>query len=351
MRLTLLDRAVGTTLARDIPAATPGGMPILRAGTKLTDNYIGSLRSHGVASIWVVDDLSQGIEPHELVPPHVREETAHKVSGALGKAQDALVGNREMSGEAAQELKSVVSRLLECIADSPGTALVLMDLASVDAYTYQHSIDVCALGLLIGRRLFDRRGWEDFRGNRRRDDIEGRLLKLGLGLLLHDVGKLAVPEGGSEEDMRAHCESGAQLLDSPAFSPLVRAVVREHHERWDGSGFPRGLKGPRINELARIAAVADAYDNITSDRPGAPGQTPAAGVAAISEGSGTLFDPDVVSIFQTVVVPYPVGSEVTLPDGRVGVVSDVDVDDPSCPVIRFPSPDGSYTEEKLALAA
>src|SRR5687768_7750038 len=126
MRLTLLERAGGSTLARDIPATNPGRVPILRAGTKLTENYIALLRDHGVASIWVADDLSKGIEPHELVPPHVREETATKVSGALTQAQNALVGNREMSGETAQELKSVVSRLLECVADSPGTALVLM---------------------------------------------------------------------------------------------------------------------------------------------------------------------------------------------------------------------------------
>ena len=354
MRLTPLDRAAGSVLARDIPATEPGGLPALRAGVKLTDSFLASLRHHGVRAIWVSDDLSAGIEPHELVPPQVREATAQTVSRALTSAQGAFTSQRVMSGAEAQELRSVVRRLLECIAGNPGAALVLMDLAAADAYAYQHAIDVCALGLLIGRRLFERHGWEDFRGNRRHDDIEGRLLKLGLGLLLHDVGKLAVPcdiaeEGDEETLIRAHAEAGAKLLDSPAFSPLVRAVVREHHERWDGTGLPRGLAGTRINELARIAAVANTYDLVTSDRPGSPGRTPAEGSAVIARGSGTAFDPKVVAVFQTLVFPYPVGSEVTLPDGTVGVVKDVDPERPNAPLLRLER-GGAFVDERVELA-
>jgi hypothetical protein len=163
MRLMPLARAVGAVLARDIASPEPGQMPILRSGARLTETYISSLTDLGVSTVWIEDDLSQGIEPHELVPPHVRQETATKVAGALNHAQSALDGQRGVPGAAAQELKSVVSRLLECVADSPGTALVLVDLASADSYAFQHSIDVCALGLLIGRTHFKERGWEDFR--------------------------------------------------------------------------------------------------------------------------------------------------------------------------------------------
>src|SRR5690349_19143968 len=162
MRLTPLDRAAGLVLARDIASPEPGQMPILRAGAVLTENYIASLEEIGVSSVWIQDELSEGIEPHELVPPQVRQETARKVSGALSQAQGALTSGHGMSGTAAQDLKSVVRRLLECVADSPSTALVLMDLAAADAHAFQHSIDTCALGLLIGRRLFERRGWQDF---------------------------------------------------------------------------------------------------------------------------------------------------------------------------------------------
>jgi len=349
MRLTSLERAAGAILARDIASPDAGQMPILRAGAVLTENYLTSLQQIGVTAVWIQDALSEGIEPHELVPPQVRQETARKVSGALTQAQGALVNGHGMSGVAAQELKSVVRRLLECVADSPSTALVLNDLAAADAYTFQHSIDTCALGLLIGRRLFERRGWQDFRGEFRRDDIEGRLLKLGLGLVLHDAGKLGLPDDPAA--MREHPVAGAELLNSPSFSPLVRAVVREHHEHWDGSGYPRGLAGTKINELARIAAVANDYDLVTSERPGSPAQAASVGRAAIAAGSGTLYDPEIVEIFMQLVVPYPVGSEVKLPDGRVGVVTDVPADKPESPVVRVARDGGGYDEAPFTLAA
>lgn len=320
-------------------------MPVLRAGAVLTDNYIASLTEHGVVAVWIHDQLSDGVEPHDLVPPHVRQETAGKVSGALNQAQGALQQGHGMSGEAAQELKSVVRRLLECVADSPSTALVLQDLAAADAYSFQHAIDTCALGLLIGRRLFERRGWQDFRGNFRRDDIDGRLLKLGLGLLLHDAGKIGLPD--DDAVLREHPIAGAELINSPSFSPLVRAVVREHHECWDGTGYPRALAGPKINELARIAAVANAYDRLTSERPGSPARTAAQGRAEIAAAAGTAFDPEIVEIFLSLVVPYPVGSEIELADGRVGVVTDVPPDSPERPFLRVPREAGGFNELQL----
>src|SRR4051812_9134365 len=177
-----------------------------------------------------------------------------------------------------------------------------------------------------------RHGWRDFRGARRSDGVEQRLLKLGLGLLVHDVGKLAIPpeilaKPGrlSEIEMalvRTHPEAGAELLSESSVSPLVRAVIREHHERCDGSGYPRGLHGEQIHQLARIAAVADVYDAVTSERPYHSAQSPRAGVEIIRAGAGSQFDPDVVDIFLSLVSPYPVGSEVTLCDGSVAVVAD-----------------------------
>ena len=361
MRLTPVRRAAGATLARDIPAPIPGAMPVLRSGAVLTEAYQTALTNLGINAVWIQDELSEGIEPNELVPPHLREEAARIVSGALGEARDGLERGRGLSGATAAELKGLVRRLSESVAASPSTALVLADLAAADAFTHQHSIDVCALGLLIGRRLFERRGWQDFRGRRRRDDVEGRLLKLGLGLLLHDVGKLAVPAAvlGKADELtaseraavRTHPDAGAELLDTPSFSPLVRAIVREHHESWDGSGYPRRLAGTQINELARICAVADVYDAVTSQRPDRPARSAAFGLAVILDGAGKVFDPEIVAVFRRLVSPFPVGSEVTLSDGTVGVVADVPPDRPACPVVRLPRAGGGYVEHRVALAA
>jgi HD-GYP domain-containing protein (c-di-GMP phosphodiesterase class II) len=223
---------------------------------------------------------------------------------------------------------------------------VLSDLATADAYTHQHSIDVCALGVLLGRTLFLRDGWKDFKGRRRVDGLERRVHQLGMGLLLHDIGKLAVPgeilnkPGALTEEehevVRTHPDIGGQMLHSNIYSPLVRAVVREHHERWDGQGYPRGLAGEGISQLARIAAVADVYDAVTSERPYSTAQPPHVGVDIILRGSGTAFDPEVVETFRRFVLPYPVGSELRLADGSVGVVASAEPGAAHRPLVRFP---------------
>jgi HD-GYP domain-containing protein (c-di-GMP phosphodiesterase class II) len=139
------------------------------------------------------------------------------------------------------------------------------------------------------------------------------------------------------EVMRTHADIGAQMLQSNAYSPLVRAVVREHHERWDGKGYPRGLAGHDISQLARIAAVADVYDAVTSHRPYSRAKPAHVGVEVIVSGSGTAFDPEVVEMFRRVVMPYPVGTELRMADGTVGVVASAEPGAPSRPLVRFPT--------------
>jgi HD-GYP domain-containing protein (c-di-GMP phosphodiesterase class II) len=253
----------------------------------------------------------------------------------------------------------VVNRIMEQIDAAGGIALVLADLSSADGYTFQHSIDVTALGLLIGHRYFSDHGWVDYRGEIHHDKMEERLSTLGLGLLLHDIGKLAIPLGILNKPgkltpeewtiMKSHPRAGVDMLDGSHWSPLVKAVVLRHHERWNGTGYPDGKAGPDIHHMARIAAVADVYDAITSERLYAPARPASDGVRAIIEGSGTLFDPEVVDAFRKVVSPFPPGTEVTLTDGRTGIVVSIPEGTMDRPVVRVVEPDGSFTEISLLL--
>src|SRR5262249_51445435 len=146
----------------------------------------------------------------------------------------------------------------------------LDDLSEFDSYTHRHSVQVTILGLLIARRMWERDGWTDFRGKVRRDRIEERLRKLGLGLLIHDIGKLGVPpevlnKPGRLTDeeltvMRRHFGDGVELLRPADISPLAVSIVRDHHERFDGRGYPVGIEAAKLHEFPRIAAVADVYD-------------------------------------------------------------------------------------------
>src|SRR3954452_7941256 len=107
MRLTPVRRAVGAVLARDIPAPVPGAMPVLRSGAVLTEAYQSALTGLGINAVWVEDSLSEGIEPHELVPPQRREEDARTVSGALAEAREGLARGRGLSAASAASLKGV----------------------------------------------------------------------------------------------------------------------------------------------------------------------------------------------------------------------------------------------------
>jgi HD-GYP domain-containing protein (c-di-GMP phosphodiesterase class II) len=247
------------------------------------------------------------------------------------------------------------------LLDCPEAALALEDLNAFDSYTHRHSVQVTILGLLIARRVWTKDGWRDFRGRTRRDGVEERLRKLGIGLLVHDVGKIAVPpeilnKPGRLTDaemtvMRTHPQAGAELLRSAGMSLLGLSVVRDHHERIDGSGYPRGLSGSQVQEFPRIAAIADVYDAVTSARAYKGAAPPHVGVRVIRDGAGTQFCPALVEHFRAVVMPYPVGHEIALPDGRTGVVARVDVAAPDVPTVRVADGRGGVEELAVDMAA
>jgi HD-GYP domain-containing protein (c-di-GMP phosphodiesterase class II) len=111
-------------------------------------------------------------------------------------------------------------------------------------------------------------------------------------------------------------------------------VIRSHHERWDGKGYPYGIAGLDIPEFARIAAVADVFDAVTSERVYAQAQPPHVGFRVIVENAGTQFDPAIVDTFRKVVAPYPAGHEIVLADGREAVVVSLSPKYPELPVVR-----------------
>ena len=134
--------------------------------------------------------------------------------------------------------------------------------------------------------------------------------------------------------MRTHAHAGVELLRPADLSPIAISVVRDHHERIDGSGYPEGLHGAQVQEFPRIAAVADVYDAVTSERVYKPAAPPHVGVHVIREGTGSQFCPSIVRHFRAVVMPYPVGHEIKLPDGRAAVVASVDIESPDVPTVR-----------------
>jgi HD-GYP domain-containing protein (c-di-GMP phosphodiesterase class II) len=349
MRLVATRRLTpGVCLARDVWRGVPGQVALLTAGTLVTPEYQHALLRGGINAVYVDDQLGAGISVPEALSETTRRAATTVLSDALTMSRSAVDGRSALSTAALAEMGRAVTLIVDDVLDAPDdTLLVLSDLGSADAYTLQHSIDVAALGVVLGERVFRQRGCLDYRGRPilGRDRLRARLGRLGLGLLLHDVGKLAIPseilnkpEQLTDEEtalVRGHPLVGLEMLPVARVSPLARTVVRSHHERWDGSGYPDGKAAEDIHEFARIASVADVYDAVTSERPYHPAAPPAAGVRAIVGGAGTAFDPEVVSVFRRTVAPLPPGTEVELRDGRRGIVTEVTPERPGHPLVRL----------------
>jgi HD-GYP domain-containing protein (c-di-GMP phosphodiesterase class II) len=335
----------GDRLGRDVYAKLDA-LPLLRAGVRVSDSYRQSLERAGVTAVWIDDVVSEGIEPLEVLDERTKQRAATAIHDAFRDVTASAKGGGTLSSETVQEMQEVAEMIVRDVASNIHSALALSDLANADGYTLKHSLAVTTLGLSIGVRVMRKYGWIDVHGKRRFDGIEDRLLALGVGLLLHDIGKLAVPpeilqKRGPLTDeewlaMKEHPTLGFQILKkAEEISPLARAVVRSHHERWNGKGYPDGQTGSEIHQFARIAAAADVFDALTSDRVYRRGLPPHAGYDFIITRGGIDFDPEVVDIFSTFIAPYPPGSPVVLSDGRRGLVKEVRPDAVKTPVVRI----------------
>jgi len=344
-------------LARDIVSGRDGA-PLLRAGVALSARFIEHLGKAGIQAVWVEDELGRGIDPVPVISPQTRGLATRALSTLHEEAKRALAAGRGLDPEATDDLPDVVDAVLQEIEEHDGKTVVLADLCGASAYAAQHSIDMTALGLLIGRRLIVEHGWLDYRGERQDDRHEERLFRLGMGLLLADIGKLAIPESIlnkpgklTEEEwevVKSHPKAGVKLVrDTGAWCPLVQGCVLRHHERWNGTGYPEGKVASEVHEMARIAAVADVFDAITSERSFAPAKPAHLGVQTILAGGGTQFDPVICEVFASRVAPFPTGVEVELTDGRRAIVVSVPELEMDRPVLRVISGPGAPFDVSL----
>jgi HD-GYP domain-containing protein (c-di-GMP phosphodiesterase class II) len=209
----------------------------------------------------------------------------------------------------------LVDEISESVMRNPGALISVVRLKQRDDYTYMHSVAVCALMVALGRAL----------------GLEGESLRqIGLAGMLHDLGKAAMPlevlnKPGKLTDeeftlMKSHAERGhAMLKEGGGVGPLVLDVCLHHHEKVDGSGYPHGLSGENISLFAKMGAVCDVYDAVTSVRPYKNGWDPGEALRKMAQWKGH-FDTRIFQAFVKTVGIYPTGSLVRLQSGRLAVV-------------------------------
>ena len=318
---------------------------LLPAQARITNTVIEHLKKHDIRVVTILSDKPPEPKPqkkHSIPEQEAEPETGDKPPVLVGNElhlpqvepiisdklqRKAIESVKEMyalatgssmttAHQVVKELDNTVERLVETVTSDASGLVHLSNLRSHDEYTYHHSLSVALLSLAIGNEMgIDK--WE--------------LKRLGKGAILHDIGKVMVPINVlnkssqlSHEEfdlMRLHSELGAKYLQINGIGDGgVWEVVLCHHERIDGTGYPKRMKGNEIPLFARITAVADVYDALTSHRPYRQPMSPSTAFEAIACDIGQFFDRDVVNAFMRKIDLYPVNSIVELSNKKKGII-------------------------------
>jgi len=311
------------------------------------DDDLARLRASGIRQVWIDTARGRDVAATSAVGD-TREQADLEVDTALGQvaaaaplaappaAHDEIARARRLVREARPAVismfnearlgravdvpgaEALVDRIRASVMRSPTAFVSVARLKRADEYTFMHSVAVSGLMIALARQL---------------GLAEPRVSEAGLAGLLHDIGKARIPDAilnkpaqlNDDEfmTMRQHPRIGhAMLAEQRDVPPAVRDAVLHHHERIDGHGYPDALPGAAIEPLARMCAICDVYDAITSARVYKPGWDPAEAVRKMAEWSRTHFDSAIFQAFVKTVGIYPTGSLVRMASGRLGVVVD-----------------------------
>lgn len=322
MRLISLKKAVpGMMVGKDL--YTCQGNKLLSKGVKLTDYVIKRLYEFGIYDIYIEDEISKGIEISDVINPETRTMARKTIIEAV---QDLKANKNFSTGN----VKKVVNTIVDELLANENIMINLLDIRTADEYTFAHSVNVAVLSIVVGKAL----GYNQL-----------RLRDLGVGAVLHDIGKIAIPNeilnkpkklnDDEMKIMKEHTIRGYEILKKyDDISSLSKIVALLHHERLDGSGYPFGKKGNDIHEFAKIVAVADIYDAMTSSRIYKKKIHTNQAVEYLIATGNSVLDYDIVKAFLNHITIYPIGTTVLLNTKEKAIIVDNNRSCPTRPIVR-----------------
>lgn len=305
----------------------PNGELLCKQGTELKELYLNKIKGYGIPHLYIIDALSEDVEVHCTISQEVKNEAYRNIK----KLYTAILQKTNSYHSVMQECLNSVDKITEDIIAEKIDLFDIFDIKMMDEYVYQHPVNVAIISIIIGKSLS-------------LSSLE--LYRLGLGAFLFDVGQMFVPQDilnkkttYTDSDIKAmqkHTENGYRFAKDEFNLPMKSYLaILQHHERYDGTGYPNGKKGKEISEYGRIVAIADVYDALSSRKPYREAMSPVMAFKAILEGANKEFDPDIVKIFASKICPYPLGFTINLPDKRTGIIQQNYTDRPFNPLVKI----------------
>ena len=331
MRLVSIQNcSEGMILAR--PIYDNRNLLLLNEGKTLTKVFIQKLINTGINHIYIQSDLTADISLKDDISVQVRNNATVKIESLLKSIAASNHKSKAVThGALVKEFKTIFDQMMDELKSTQQLMNLLTHLQVKDEYVFEHSLNVTLYTIAIAKKL-------QFK--------EKDLYNIGLGAMLHDVGKLFIPKEiidkpgklTDEEfrEIQKHTEHGFELLRKEQEIPLLAAhCAFQHHEKLDGTGYPRGLKGENIHYYAKVLAVADVFDALTSHRCYRKAMLPHEAMEILMAGTHIHFDSKVIEAFKAAIALYPIGITVKLNTGETGVVVAYNNQLPQRPVIRI----------------
>jgi len=308
------------------------GITLLGERVELSQKLIQRLSEHGIDFVYIDDPRTNDI----TIPEMISEETRLKATSEIrtsfrGMMESSVRSKTANDRRLGKTFSNVMKMIIDDLSSHEGAMIMLTNISVMDDYLFQHSLNVCIYTTLLG--MAHGYGREE-------------LTTLGLGALLHDIGKTQIPlellrKNGKLTDseftqVKKHTEYGFQLLKEEPNIPLITAhCAFQHHERLDGSGYPRGITGRDIHDYARWIGMVDSYDAMTTHRVYRRAMLPHQAMEILYAGTDTLYEKKKIELFRDNIAIYPIGISVTLSTGETGTVVGLNKMVPHRPIVRI----------------
>jgi HD-GYP domain-containing protein (c-di-GMP phosphodiesterase class II) len=318
------------------------GIILLGINVSLTDNLINRLLQLGIDYLYVQDPNTDDIEIKSPISDQTRFKAITEIRNNFKSLNEQATSKRPVRNNTlSKSFNNVLQMIIEDLSEHQGALIMLTDINVMNNYLYNHSLNVAVITLSLGI----------IHGYSKND-----LFALGLGAILHDIGKTKIPQNlltinriftpEEYKEVQKHTIIGFQYLREEPNVPLLSAhCAFQHHERIDGTGYPRGIKGDEIHDFAKWIAIADSYDAMTNHRSYRPAKLPHEAMEVLYGFAGTHYDRKKVALFRDNVAIYPLGLTVKLNTGEKGVVTEIHPNYPQRPTIRvFQEADGKLAQ-------